>query len=68
MLGRYAGGRDDRRLPFSIGERLGQVPNDITDAANLAVGERAVLRREQEYSLAVDRRSPVLTNEVQILH
>lgn len=61
------GRRNDDGLPTGIGQRFGQVANDVADAPDLAVGQRAILRREQEYSLAVDRFSPVLPSEVQIL-
>lgn len=61
------GRRNDSGLPTGIGQRFGQVANDVADAPDLAVGQRAILRREQEYSLAVDRFSPVLPSEVQIL-
>ena len=61
------GRRNDSGLPTGIGHRFGQVANDVADSSDLAVGQRAILRREQEYSLAVDRFSPVLPSEVQIL-
>jgi hypothetical protein len=61
------GRRNDSGLPTGIGQRFGQVANDVADSPDLAVGQRAILRREQEYSLAVDRFSPVLPSEVQIL-
>jgi hypothetical protein len=59
--------RNDSGLPTGVGERFGQVTHDVGNAPDLAVGQRAILRREQEYSLAVDRFSPVLPSEVQIL-
>ena len=61
------GRRNDSGPPTGIGQRFGQVANDVADSPDLAVGQRAILRREQEYSLAVDRFSPVLPSEVQIL-
>ena len=59
--------RDDSGLPTGVGQGFRKVANDVAYPPDLAVGERAIFRREQEYSLAVDRFSPVLPSEVQIL-
>jgi len=40
-------------------KRHGQIANDITDAADLASGNRSILRCDEQYLLGIDNVVPV---------
>ena len=59
--------RENRRLPPQVSKRNRKVANDVTNTANLAFRQRAVLCGDQKCSLAVYESDPGLTGEMQIL-
>lgn len=50
--------RDDRGAPARCDYRAGKIPDDITNAANLAARQAAVLRRDENDMLPIDLNSP----------